>query len=82
MTDLPAMLQYGALGLLGVTLFGIYLVGKMLVGVISTFLARFATSFDDLVKTVKEIVPALVELKIETAGLRSDINSRPCIAKK
>lgn len=68
-------LQYGALGLLAAVMVGIYQLLRM-------FLVSFLESFKDLVATVKAIVPALLDVKAETSGLRNDINSRPCIAKE
>lgn len=68
-------LQYGALGLLAIVMVGIYQLLRM-------FLISFLESFRDLVQTVKAIIPALLDVKSETSGLRNDINSRPCIAKE
>ena len=67
-------LQYGALGVVVIMLIGIYQLTKL-------FVTNFLESFKDLVATVKAIVPVLGDVKNETAGLRMDINSRPCIAK-
>lgn len=67
-------LQYGAMGLLALAMAGIYQLLRM-------FLTSFLASFHDLVATVKEIVPALHEMKNANDAIVSELRNKPCIAE-
>jgi len=71
MTD---YLQYGAMGLLALSMAGIYQLLRM-------FLAGFLASFRDLVTTVKEIVPALHDMKATNDSIVESLRTKPCIAE-
>jgi hypothetical protein len=68
MTELPAILQYGAMGMLALVLLGIYRLADK-------FAKAFLTGFMELVEAMKGVSPELRNVKTEVIELKNHMSS-------